>query len=33
VLPAKANLISRFTGRGERPLYVDIPNPMYELIR
>ncbi len=33
VLPAKANLISRFTGRGERPLYVDIPNPMYEVRR
>jgi siderophore synthetase component len=28
VLPAKANLIGRFAGRGERPLYVDIPNPM-----
>lgn len=26
-LPAKANLISRFQGRGERPLYRDIPNP------
>ncbi len=33
VLPAKANLISRFTGRGERPLYVDIPNPIHEVIR
>jgi siderophore synthetase component len=33
VLPAKANLISRFTGRGERPLYVNIPNPMYEVRR
>jgi L-2,3-diaminopropanoate---citrate ligase len=33
VLPAKANLISRFTGRGERPRYVDIPNPMYEVRR
>ncbi|MGH3904622.1 MAG: IucA/IucC family protein [Pseudonocardiaceae bacterium] len=33
VLPAKANLISRFTGRGERPLYVDIPNPICEVIR
>ncbi|MGH8920381.1 MAG: IucA/IucC family C-terminal-domain containing protein, partial [Actinomycetes bacterium] len=33
VLPAKANLISRFTGRGERPLYVDIPNPLYEVRR
>ncbi|HYZ07295.1 MAG TPA: IucA/IucC family protein [Pseudonocardiaceae bacterium] len=27
-LPAKANLIGRFAGRGERPLYVDVPNPM-----
>jgi siderophore synthetase component len=27
-LPAKANFISRFQGRGETPLYVDIPNPM-----
>jgi len=27
-LPAKANLISRFQGRGERPLYSDIPNPL-----
>lgn len=33
VLPAKANLISRFAGRGERPLYVDIPNPMREVDR
>lgn len=33
VLPAKANLIGRFAGRGERPLYVDIPNPMYEVDR
>ena len=33
VLPAKANLISRFADRGERPLYVDIPNPLYEVIR
>ncbi|MGH3976690.1 MAG: IucA/IucC family C-terminal-domain containing protein, partial [Pseudonocardiaceae bacterium] len=32
-LPAKANLISRFTGRGERPLYVNVPNPMREVIR
>ncbi|MGH3945848.1 MAG: IucA/IucC family protein [Pseudonocardiaceae bacterium] len=31
VLSAKANLISRFIGRGERPLYVDIPNPMHEV--
>lgn len=30
-LPAKANLLSRFTGRGERPLYVDVPNPLREL--
>jgi len=29
VLPAKANLIGRFAGRGERPLYVDVPNPMH----
>lgn len=29
-LPAKANLISRFQGRGERPLYIDIPNPLSE---
>jgi siderophore synthetase component len=28
-LPAKANLISRFQERGESPLYVDIPNPIY----
>lgn len=32
VLPAKANLISRFAGRGERPLYVDIPNSLHEVI-
>lgn len=31
VLPAKANLLSRFAGRGERPLYVDIPNPLFEV--
>ncbi|PXY20092.1 IucA/IucC family protein [Prauserella flavalba] len=30
-LPAKANLLSRFTGRGERPYYVDVPNPLREL--
>lgn len=30
-LPAKANLVSRFTGRGEHPLFVDIPNPLREL--
>jgi len=33
VLPAKANLIGRFTGRGERPLYVDVPNPMHGVSR
>ncbi|MGH3798706.1 MAG: IucA/IucC family protein [Pseudonocardiaceae bacterium] len=33
VLPAKANLISRFTGRAERPRYVNVPNPLYEVIR
>jgi L-2,3-diaminopropanoate---citrate ligase len=27
-LPAKANLLSRFAGRGESPLYVDLPNPI-----
>ncbi len=27
-LPAKANFISRFKGRGETPLFVQIPNPM-----
>ena len=27
-LPAKANLSSRFAGRSERPLYVDVANPM-----
>ncbi|WP_157361849.1 IucA/IucC family protein [Haloechinothrix halophila] len=32
-LPAKANLISRFAGRGERPLYVDVPNPLYQVSR
>ena len=30
-LPVKANLISRFAGRGERPLYVDVPNPLYQV--
>ncbi|MQA16155.1 MAG: IucA/IucC family siderophore biosynthesis protein [Pseudonocardiaceae bacterium] len=30
-LPAKANLTSRFTGRGERPLYVQVPNPICEV--
>jgi L-2,3-diaminopropanoate---citrate ligase len=29
-LPAKANLLSRFTGRAEDPLYVEIRNPLYE---
>jgi staphyloferrin B synthase len=33
VLPAKANLISRFTCRGDRPLYVNVPNPMCQAIR
>ncbi|MDF2958841.1 MAG: hypothetical protein K0S39_576 [Paenibacillus sp.] len=28
-LPAKANFISRFQGRGETPDYVEIPNPIY----
>ncbi|MNU70699.1 N(2)-citryl-N(6)-acetyl-N(6)-hydroxylysine synthase [compost metagenome] len=28
-LPAKANLISRFHQHGERPRYVEIPNPLY----
>lgn len=28
-LPAKANLLSRFTGRGERPWYVEVPNPLH----
>ncbi|WP_433946647.1 IucA/IucC family protein [Paenibacillus sp. SN-8-1] len=28
VLPAKANLISRFHQQGERPRYVEIPNPL-----
>lgn len=27
-LPAKANLLSRLSGRGESPLYVDLPNPI-----
>ncbi|MPY96525.1 MAG: IucA/IucC family siderophore biosynthesis protein [Actinophytocola sp.] len=30
-MPAKANLLSRFAGRGERPLYVDIPNPLFQV--
>ncbi|MEU3272821.1 IucA/IucC family protein [Saccharomonospora sp. NPDC006951] len=29
-LPAKANLTSRFAGKGERPSYVTIPNPLWE---
>ncbi|WP_053366309.1 IucA/IucC family protein [Bacillus sp. FJAT-27245] len=29
-LPAKANLISRFQECGESPLFVEIPNPIYE---
>ncbi|OCA84979.1 IucA/IucC family protein [Pseudobacillus wudalianchiensis] len=29
-LPAKANLISRFQECGETPLFVDIPNPIFE---
>ena len=33
VLPAKANLIGRFAGRGERPLYVEVPNPMHGVSR
>ncbi|MGP4016170.1 IucA/IucC family protein [Saccharopolyspora sp. 5N708] len=33
VLPAKANLLSRFAERGERPLYVDVRNPMCEVNR
>ncbi|WP_017621979.1 IucA/IucC family protein [Nocardiopsis chromatogenes] len=32
-LPAKANLVSRFAGRGEDPLYVDVPNPLFEVNR
>ena len=27
-LPAKANLLSRFAGRAEQPLYVELPNPI-----
>ncbi|TWH21083.1 IucA/IucC family protein [Prauserella rugosa] len=27
-LPAKANLLSRFAQRGERPYFVEIPNPL-----
>ncbi|WP_158056761.1 IucA/IucC family siderophore biosynthesis protein [Saccharomonospora sp. CUA-673] len=29
-LPAKANLLSRFVQRGERPYFVEIPNPLRE---
>ncbi|GAB3475617.1 IucA/IucC family protein [Amycolatopsis cihanbeyliensis] len=29
-LPAKANLLSRFADRSERPLFVDVPNPLRE---
>jgi siderophore synthetase component len=29
-LPAKANLISSFQHRGEKPSYVSIPNPLYK---
>lgn len=32
-LPAKANLLSCFRRRGERPLYVDIPNPLAKKVR
>ncbi len=32
-LPAKANLASRLGGRGERPDYVHIPNPIQEAAR
>lgn len=31
VLPAKANLLSRFAERGEHPLFVDVPNPIREV--
>lgn len=33
MLPAKANLLSRFACRGERPLHVDIPNPLFGAAR
>ncbi|MEQ4724076.1 IucA/IucC family protein [Nonomuraea sp. B19D2] len=33
VLPAKANLLSYFVGRGENPLYVDVPNLLFEVNR
>lgn len=29
MLPAKANLVSRFAGRAETPRYVEIPNPLF----
>jgi siderophore synthetase component len=32
-LPAKANLVSHFAGRGETPLYVEVPNPLFEVNR
>lgn len=32
-LPAKANLLSAVAGRGEDPLYVDVPNPIRECAR
>ncbi|GGE06529.1 siderophore biosynthesis protein SbnE [Marinithermofilum abyssi] len=32
-LPAKANLISRFQERGERPSYIPVPNPIREVAR
>ena len=32
-LPAKANLLSRFSGRGETPFYVGLPNPIREADR
>jgi siderophore synthetase component len=32
-LPAKANLLSRFSERGEAPMYVALPNPIREADR
>jgi siderophore synthetase component len=32
-LPAKANLLSAVAGRGEDPLYVEVPNPIRECAR
>jgi siderophore synthetase component len=29
-LPAKGNLVSRFAGRGERPWFVDVANPLHD---